>query len=298
MLLGQPGKALHELLLVRDLCRLMEGRPTSKPMTLVAAMINVAVTGLYAQTFADGVRLHVWREPELSAIQDQVAQVDLAPALYESLQDESASDARILEITTSAQLADLFGGSSVGTFWAKAKDPIHEFCFFAPRGWIYQGWALGIRLHERGLAGFDRSNNLILPNEVDGAKREMEYEFAHRSPYNFMVSQMVPNTARAIQTMAKNQTLINEAYVVCALERYRLARGQSPEKLDALVPQFAAQIPADLIGGEPLKYRTEGGKIVLYSIGWNEKDDGVKPALKEDGSGDSEKNDWAWPYSQ
>src|SRR2546425_522428 len=43
LLMGQPDLALQELTLVHDLCRLLEAKPTGKPMTLVAAMIHVAV---------------------------------------------------------------------------------------------------------------------------------------------------------------------------------------------------------------------------------------------------------------
>ena len=47
------------------------------------------------------------------------------------------------------------------------------------------------------------------------------------------------------------------------------------ESLDALAPQFIETIPHDIIGGQPLHYRrTEDGQFVLYSVGWNETDDG------------------------
>ena len=78
LLLGQPDKALQELTLLNDLRRLMEGAPTGKPMTLVAVMINVAVTGLYAETIADGFRLHAWQEPQMVALQKQLKQINLA----------------------------------------------------------------------------------------------------------------------------------------------------------------------------------------------------------------------------
>ena len=56
LLLGQSDKALQELTLMHDMCRLLEAAPTGKPMTLVAAMINVAVTGLYVDTIAGGLQ--------------------------------------------------------------------------------------------------------------------------------------------------------------------------------------------------------------------------------------------------
>ena len=68
--------------------------------------------------------------------------------------------------------------------------------------------------------------------------------------------------------MARNQTLANEAQIACALECFRIARGKYPETLDVLAPQFIKEVPHDIIGGHPLKYRrTEDGNILLYSVG-------------------------------
>jgi hypothetical protein len=64
------------------------------------------------------------------------------------------------------------------------------------------------------------------------------------------------------------------------------------------VPQFIATIPHDLIGGQPLHYRrTDDGKFLLYSIGWNEKDDGgqQKSHRGYPYTDDYSKGDWVWP---
>jgi hypothetical protein len=59
-----------------------------------------------------------------------------------------------------------------------------------------------------------------------------------------------------------------------------------PVTLASLVPQFLAQVPRDLIGGQPLHYRrSDDGKFLLYSVGWNEKDDGGKAGSEDD---------WVW----
>ena len=61
------------------------------------------------------------------------------------------------------------------------------------------------------------------------------------------------------------------------------------------MPQFIEKLPHDIIGGQPLHYRrTADGKFLLYSVGWNETDDGGQVALKADGSVDLEKGDWVW----
>jgi hypothetical protein len=56
------------------------------------------------------------------------------------------------------------------------------------------------------------------------------------------------------------------------------------------VPQFAEKLPHDIVGGQPLKYhRTGDGRFALYSVGWNEKDDGGVPGKAAD------EGDWVWP---
>jgi hypothetical protein len=89
--------------------------------------------------------------------------------------------------------------------------------------------------------------------------------------------------------MARNQTLANEAYIACGLERYRLAHGEYPKTLEELVPQFAEKLPRDIIGGQPLRYNgTADGRFVLYSVGWNGRDDGGMPGKT------TEEGDWVW----
>jgi hypothetical protein len=119
------------------------------------------------------------------------------------------------------------------------------------------------------------------------------------SPLTFLAALSVPNFTKALQTTANNQTLVNEAQIVCALERFHLAHGEYPETLDALAPQFMETIPHDIIGGQPLHYRrTDDGKFLLYSVGWNETDDGGQVVFTKGGSVDREKGDWVWQYPQ
>jgi hypothetical protein len=107
--------------------------------------------------------------------------------------------------------------------------------------------------------------------------------------------------------IAKAQSWVNLADVACALERYRLANGRFPDALSALEPRYIAHLPHDIIGGKPLKYRLNpDSQFVLYSVGWDEKDDGGVPPKTsitrfgrsddlEDSPG-TEPGDWVWKY--
>ena len=67
-----------------------------------------------------------------------------------------------------------------------------------------------------------------------------------------------------------------QALTACALERYRLAHGQYPAALDALVPPFLTQVPINALNPTtaPLKYQLQGAnQFILYSLGLNQVDD-------------------------
>lgn len=65
------------------------------------------------------------------------------------------------------------------------------------------------------------------------------------------------------------------------------------------MPEFASQLPHDIFDGRPLRYRrTDDGKYLLYSIGWNSKDDGGTMEQPKDAQSkanwSAEKGDWVW----
>lgn len=161
-----------------------------------------------------------------------------------------------------------------------------SFYRLIPRGWIYQNMVFCGSLHQILNDSVASADGLVEPRRVDAVGPTIARELARPSPFKILASIAIPNVSRALQTMSLNQTKVNQANLACALERYRLARGEYPSTLEELVPQFIDKIPHDVIGGQPPHYRrTEDGKFLLYSIGWTEKDHGGQAG--KDG-------DWVW----
>ncbi|EEF58227.1 hypothetical protein Cflav_PD1427 [Pedosphaera parvula Ellin514] len=300
LLLGQPEKALEELTMMNDLCRMLEGRPMNKAMTLAAAMINVAVRGIYVGVVADGLRLQAWQEPQLAVLQQQLGEIDLLPYLAAGFETARVASCYTLEHTSPEQYDKVYRPfpSSSTTFRDKLKDPMFVFLSFAPRGWVYQNMVNMGRMNLSMLDGLDLTNHLVLPRAAESSFRKIESSMGKRWPETILAAQVIPNFKIGIQVLARNQTLVNEALVVCALERYHFVHGQYPENLESLVPKFMEKLPHDIVGGQPLKYRAEKGQFKLYSIGWNEKDDGGVAGSKKDGAVDLEADDWVWPYRE
>ncbi len=124
----------------------------------------------------------------------------------------------------------------------------------------------------------------------------------------------------ALSTLAKKfaqtQTIVDQAVIACALEKYVLEHHAYPRTLRALVPGYLDRVPTDVIDGAPMRYRlTVDGRYQLYSIGWNGKDDGGaidwppdrksrraangSPAGPEHPfpSPNRDQGDWVWQYA-
>ena len=188
LLLGQPEAAWHELALVRDMCRMLEGKPASNAAMLVQAMIDVAITGLYTSIIEDGLRLQVWREPELAAMQKQLKDINLLPLVRAAFNAERAACAARLKpprrrnlrsCLSSARTAGAVGGTQ------GSKIPAHQVC--AAR--------LDISEHVHGCpAGADDHRRLSMsqttkscPTSLRGLPARLAPPSWHRSPYTFLV---------------------------------------------------------------------------------------------------------------
>lgn len=282
LMLGQSDKALEDLTLMHDLCRIFEAAPVGKPMTLVSSMINVAVEGLYADTVADALRFHAWNDAQLAAIEQQCVEVHLAPYLKESLREEQIFSFHVISTYSRAELVKLFEETG-------ADATAIRFLKYGPEGWLYQNMVRFGPTYRQFQFSFDPDARTLSPHKAEESSRRITEIAKPDRPYTFIGVLAVPNFVKAIQRLGYNQTAVNEAAIACALERYRLAHGDYPETLAALTPQFIERLPHDMIGGGALKYhRGNDGKFVLYSIGWNERDDAGVP-----GKTISE-GDWVW----
>jgi hypothetical protein len=67
---------------------------------------------------------------------------------------------------------------------------------------------------------------------------------------------------------------LETARVALAALRYRAAKGQPPESLAELVPDFLDAVPLDAYDGRPLRFRRSGDGFVVYAVDKDGSDDG------------------------
>ncbi len=288
LLLGAPDQALDDLTLLHGL-NLTLVKP-GNPQLLVGAMIHTAIAALYADAIACGIESHAWREPELAVLQKQLAEINLLSVVAGAFRHDRAGVCHLLDV------------SSVDELMRVARNntnfiPADLGWWFVPGGWIYQNKAVIATLEGNVIASFDFTNQTVSPYKTLAAGRAAEENFRHVTPWNYIAAITVPNFSKATETMARNQTWVDQARIACALERFRIANGKYPATLAALVPQFLDKIPHDIIAGKPMTYvRKDEQNFNLYSIGWNEVDDGGITAHTGDGKEDRDFGDWVWHY--
>jgi len=95
-------------------------------------------------------------------------------------------------------------------------------------------------------------------------------------------------------TFHRNLAFLRCSIVAVAVERYRLANGRWPERLDDLVPRYLTKIPTDLYDGQPLRYRRVPDGVLIYTVGEDGKDDGGRRVRIKAGSPDADVGFQLW----
>jgi hypothetical protein len=83
---------------------------------------------------------------------------------------------------------------------------------------------------------------------------------------------MVPAVDTALAKKSQGDAQLQATRIILALRAYELTHGKLPADLNALVPEFLFEVPADDFDGQPLHYSPE--KKMVYSVGKDLKDDG------------------------
>jgi hypothetical protein len=185
--------------------------------------------------------------------------------------------------------------------------PLGNLFAFVPSGWLYlEQTSYQRAFDQRVVPDFDSETGRVYPERIDkdfaGQDSNDKGIMGHLWRHDLFVRILLPALGKYYLKVATGETGMNETMIACGLERYRLANGKLPATLDELVPRFLDHVPLDVCNGQPLIYHPAGDRdFVLYSVGWNGKDDGGITVMKTGKTGGPEpsQGDWVWPqYSE
>jgi hypothetical protein len=273
---------------------------------VISYLVRLACLHIAIQPVWEGLAEHRWSDAQLQELQSRLQQYDLLADMKRPLDAERAAGVLTADLLyrKKYRVSDLFG-------LADPPDPtggdlVDLVSRVLPRGWYNLEQLNYCRLYENQLGGtVDAAKKRVFPGQIQTRAHELEREIAGGRlgktlnalvHHQLLAAMLLPELSKLPLKAAVAQTTTDQAALACALERFRLSNGQFPDKLDALAPRFVPQLPNDIITGDSLKYRrTDGGLFVLYSVGWNEKDDGGTPGKM---LFDEKQGDWVWRFPE
>ncbi|MFA5192127.1 MAG: hypothetical protein WC740_15475, partial [Verrucomicrobiia bacterium] len=284
---GQTDSALDDVNFIFYLSDSMKNEPM-----LISHLVRVSNLDMAVQVIWEELVDRRWSDAQLQALQKRLQSYSLLADYKRAMQGERAGFGNgTIEYLIKASNRDALFSMTSG----RSSRVRNMMLGLIPRGWIRMEQLNYNRdFDNMFFPTFDVAAKRAYPKIIttntetflDSSTIPLQVILQHR----VLVRLFCPALGACLLRFSNAQATIDEAAIACALERYRLANGQFPEKLDALVPRFMATLPHDIITGEPLKYRKNGDGFVLYSVGWNEKDDGGVP----DAKGDNSRGDWVW----
>lgn len=300
---GESNQALADIKLTLRLAEAVRTEPI-----LISHLVRVAMMELALQPIYEGLAAHQWSDTQLAELDSTLTGLDFLADYSLSLHSELVlfqGGAFDYLRRHPAELPDLTSYTDNQT----SLIPPPFLCHLIPQGWFYQNQLVcGRALLEYYLPPVDVTQAMVFPAKADAADAAVEQETKHLTPYNALEPFFIPIGGRflpsfgdAILRFTHEQTAVNLARVAMALERYRLAHGEYPQSLETLAPAYLDKVPHDIIGGQPLHYRrTTDGQFVLYSVGWNETDDGGVVVLGKNSTSEVNlrQGDWVWRYPE
>jgi hypothetical protein len=283
---GAKGLADVELLLRLD------DELRQEPM-LIDHLVSVAITTMQIQPIYEGLAQHRWNDAQLADLEGALAAKDFLADYQKAIRGERAFAIASMENERITHEYEIETVDDNG----KSKNVSYSLRG-TPSAFYYQSELNFARFADQyALPLVDLNKRTVSPAELQRAEAALKGELKHYNPYKIMAAETFPAVVTSVEKFAAAQSQTDLALVACALERCRLAHGGYPETLDALAPQFIEKLPHDIINGQPLHYRrTDDGLFVLYSVGWNEADDGGQIILNKNGVVDQKQGDWVWRY--
>jgi hypothetical protein len=275
----------------------LAGSVQTEPI-VISHLVRIIALNQVAGAVREGLAGHLWSEQQMQKFQSQLEGLTLVKDLRRPLDCERvAMNNGTFELVRNCR--PNYFSSELGIAPGPVFNPMRLF----PTGWTYfEQLNYNQMSDDQLMAGYDSKAGIVHPRAIDEGQQKVQDLLAVGGwsrvwNHRLFATAMLPFTAGIIEKFACAQTAVEEAALACALERYRLAHGKYPDTLDILFPQFIKAIPRDVITGEPLKYHlTDDGQFILYSVGWNETDDGGQIVKLKDGKTiDATQGDWVWP---
>jgi hypothetical protein len=306
---GDINSAINDIESIVWLAQPLRDEPILISQLVRIALVAIPLSDCWPILQADGIS-----EEQLVRLQHALEGLELAGGMVFSLQGERVmSRDAIHELrirTSSKEIADTLGSLAHSdestdvlkhvpyneeirdTIRAAAIVPLWRFV------WSYEDERHMLEEMEALLKACEESitQHSVVP--LHDADRQFARKSDAGGPYQswhyWVTSTLMGAIMKAPLRACRFETQRELTITAIALKRYQLRHGKYPKGLDELVPEFLREVPVDWMDGQKLRYRPEGEKFVLWSVGDDGKDDGGTPDQTDPYSFWNGK-DFVWP---
>lgn len=220
----------------------------------ISSLVRMATHALARDAAADAVNLGGLDDSQLVLVQTALREPDWLPVMR-----------RMMEVER-ALLLDTVHWHFAANMPVGDMQPLPFFLRFIPFLQPASN-AKGLQAWQLFVDAFDGPESQILQK-----MRAAKQTFIALPDYCIIWKLISPSYEGAFVLCIKSVGAQRAMIAALACERYRLANGDWPESLDALVPTYIDAVPLDPFDAKPIRYEQIKQGIVVYSIGEDETD--------------------------
>lgn len=291
-------EAAHSIITANRIARAFEQEPL-----LIGLLVGGAIDSMTLESLWLGLRGHVFAETELRQLQELHAPDEVPQALLQAMRGELAFGMDALEYLQEVSAGRKAGGDELAAGLADEGRSLGVNTYgLLPNG-LFDHWKSVVGEVElrylilplkQGIAAATRAGE-ALDQEIKGKRNFVLY------PDWIMVHLTVPAMKQVSLTAMMVSARKRQAQTAVALERFFAKQEAYPARLNDLVPEFLPSVPLDPCDGKPMRYRTtDTGHFVLWSVGFDGKDDAGKVTVEANSTPKLNKReylgDWTWQY--
>ena len=286
---GQSGKALEDTKFLFHMADSLKGEPF-----LISHLVGIECLQIAIQPVWEGLVEHRWSDGQLQELEKHFLKYDFVTELKRVLRAEQAGSILVIDQVRQdrnlSELLDMVSSERASLFDSAF---VQVFARIMPSGWYYQEQLDFCRLFQGQFRDvLSATNQTVSPSQTKSRALALEKALGGNGAIHSLAAKiLLSDLGKRVLQFAKAQVAVDEAGIACALERYWMATGRFPETTEELVPRFLSRLPKDVLTGTAYKYRREKSAFILYSLGWNEKDDHGVPGKTYF---DHTEGDWVW----
>lgn len=257
-------------------------RAMSTEPDLLSQAVNMSIMNLAYQPLWEGLRAHSFHQEALNSLYSQFEGINLLSDFRLGIQGE----------------AHVFFVRSMNYLQKNPQRSLALLPTWAPRGWYDANKAFFVRCMNDFGSAIQPSDHYVNVKKILEKEDFLKQRRFTISPATSAAKLVMPALKNLSLRTSQSQVQLDHAKIAILLEGYYLKNKKYPATLD----QLGKELPHDVINGEPYRYQlTPDGRYKLWSVGWNEKDDGGTRGFFKPSFGtpklEPQEGDWVWSYT-